>query len=65
MSRLDQSLQWLAREVSVTRDEFLVGNAPGGDMLLTALLTGDYAHQRGHRIGVSEQGERRLQGDFV
>lgn len=58
--RLHESLRWLEAEFSVTPDEFRSEHKAGGDMLLTALLSLDYAKQANGRVAVSEQGRRRL-----
>lgn len=58
--RLTRALAWLAEQFSATADEFRKANHPGGDMLLTAAVTGGWVNSLAGRYAVSEQGRRRL-----
>lgn len=60
MKRIDDALRWLIAEISASHDEFRRAHQPGGDMLLTALITGGWATTKRGRVAVAELGHRRL-----
>ncbi len=59
-TRITDGIRWLQEQFSASFDEFRQAHQPGGDMLLTGLMTGGYANRKGDRVAVSEQGTRRL-----
>lgn len=61
MDRLAKGVRYLAAEFSVEPDEFRHDNAPGGDMLLQALLSKGYAVQTRGRVAASRVGLRMLE----
>ena len=58
MSRLDAGVEYLAREMSASVDEFRRDNAPAGDMLLQGLLSRGYVVERLGRVALSPAGRR-------
>jgi len=61
--RLASGVRYLVREMSVSRDEFLRHNYPGGDMLLDAMLSQRYSWRKQDRIQLTESGYRRLRAE--
>lgn len=58
--RIAEGIRYLAGEFSATADEFRRDNAPGGEMLLEALLSHGYAIETRGRFAASRVGLRRL-----
>lgn len=52
---ITQGLQHLAREFSLTRQEWR-DHHRGGDSLLDALVSHGYAQEQGERFGITRQG---------
>jgi len=61
--RLASGVRYLAREMSVSRDEFLRDQYPGGGMLLDAMLSQRYSWRKQDRIQLTESGYRRLRAE--
>lgn len=61
IARLANGVRYLAAEFSVEPEEFKHDNAPGGDMLLQALLSKGYAVQTRGRVAASRVGLRMLE----
>lgn len=59
---ITQGLQHLAREFSLSRQEWR-DHHRGGDSLLDALVSHGYAQQQGERFGITQRGQTRLQGE--
>lgn len=60
MSRMDDALEYLAREIVVTRDQALKDLSPAGDMVLDGLMSQGYARQTEHGYLLSQAGHRKL-----
>lgn len=61
-SAITQGLQHLAREFSLSRQEWRDYHR-GGDSLLDALVSHGYAQQQGERFGITRQGQTRLEAE--
>ena len=60
MSRLDDAVRYIAREISPSRQDFLRDHVPGGAMLWTAMETSGLVTVKSERMALNEAGIRRL-----
>lgn len=60
MSRLDDGIRYVAREIGPSREAFARDNDPGGQMLWTALETSGLVNIKAERMSLNEAGFRRL-----
>lgn len=58
---IDDAIRYVARDMSVTRDDVLRELHPSGDMLYDAIRTGGYVQWRDGRMSLSDRGLRRLE----
>lgn len=61
MTRIDDALEYLAREIVAPRDQALKDLAPAGDMVIDGLLSQGYARQTEHGYLLSQAGHRKLE----
>lgn len=59
---ITQGLQYLAREFSLSRQEWR-DHHRGGDSLLDALVGHGYAQEQGERFGITARGQARLHAE--